>query len=275
MKPLIDIRLYDFLKDHHESILNDMIETKNNQNNLSANIAKEIAVMTVKTLNSCLLDRSQFLESHLNEWTDMVAIRSLKWNMSVSSLADMLTHSRQIYCQYIKQFILSQGIDLSPDTTCRWYTLIQEEFDRLLSHFFHRMDSYKTQPLSEQQQLVNPLNPAVIPFVNQMGILPLTTQMDNEQFEFVLEAVPKQCIRLEVNHLFIDLSSMHVMDALIADQLSKLTKILKLLGISATISGMNPAVVLCTVQSGINFSHFSTSSTLKQALRNYGVNVTP
>ena len=64
------------------------------------------------------------------------------------------------------------------------------------------------------------------------------------------------------------------MDAFIAEQLSKLTKILSMLGISVTISGMKPEVALYTVQSGINLSHFSTASTLKQALRNFGISLT-
>ena len=275
MKPLTDIQLYDFLKDNHESILNDMIQMDTNRESLPADILKEIANTTVKTINSRLLDSSRFFESHLKEWADIVMKRSLQLNISVSYLADLLTHDRRIYCQYIEQFIPSQGNELTLGITCHWFSLINEGFDRLLSHFIHRMDTYKNRQFSEQQRLINELSTAVIPLINQIGVLPLTGQMDSERFEFVLKAVPNQCIHLEVNHLFIDMSGIPVIDVLISEQLSRLTKMLKLLGISATISGMKPEVALYTIQSGINLSHFSTSSTLKQALRNYGVKIAP
>lgn len=83
----------------------------------------------------------------------------------------------------------------------------------------------------------------------------------------VLKGVPDQCINLEVSHLFIDMSGVLSVDGLIAEELSKLTRILSLLGISVTISGMKPEIALFTIRSGIDFSRFSTAGNLKQATK--------
>lgn len=271
MKPFTDIQLYDFLKENNDSILKDMIEVQRNDENIPADISKEMTTITINAITSRLLDSTHFFKSHIKEWTAIITKRSLHLYFSVSYFADLLTKYRQIYSKYIEQFIISQGKSIEPALTCHWFTVINEGFDQLLSQYIHQMDTYKNKQLSMQQHLINEISTAVIPLVGQIGVLPITGHMDANRFEYVLKVVPDQCISLEVNHLFIDMSGVPVIDALIAAELSKLTKILSLLGISVIISGMKPEVALYTIHSGIDFSHFSTASTLKQALHSYGV----
>ena len=273
MRPLTDIQLYDFLKENNDSIIKDMTNVQISHEGRSMDVSKEIPIITTKTITSRLLDSSHFFESHLNEWLAVVK-SNLYLNFSVSYLADLLTNYRQIYSRYIEQFILSQETSIKPELACHWLRVINEGFDRLFSLFIDQMDKAKNTQLSKQQNLINEISTTVIPLIRNIGILPLTGQMDANRFEFILSAVPRQCISLDVNRLFIDMSGVPLMDAFIAEQLSKLTKMLSMLGISVTISGMKPEVALYTVQSGIDLSQFSTASTLKQALRNSGISLT-
>ena len=274
MKPLTDIQLYDFLKENNDSIIKDMTSVQITCEGKSMDVSKDIPIITVKTITSRLLDSTHFFESHKNEWIAVVTKSRLCLDLSVSYLADLLTNYRQIYSRYIEQFILSKEHPIKPEIACHWFKVINEGFDRLISLYIYQMDKAKNTQLSKQQHLINEISTAVIPLIGHIAVLPLTGQMDVNRFEFALSAVPRQCISLDVNHLFIDMSGVPVMDAFIAEQLSKLTKILSMLGISVTISGMKPEVALYTVQSGINLSHFSTASTLKQALRNFGISLT-
>ena len=273
MRPITDIQLYDFLKENNDAIIKDMTNVQPNPEGQPMDISKEIPIITIKTITSRLLDSSHFFESHLNEWIAVVKSNTYL-NFSVSHLADLLTNYRQIYSRYIEQFILSQETSIKPELACHWLRIINEGFDRLFSLFIDQMDKAKNTQLSSQQNLINEISITVIPLIGHIGILPLTGQMDANRFEFILSAVPRQCISLDVNRLFIDMSGVPLMDAFIAEQLSKLTKMLSMLGISVTISGMKPEVALYTVQSGIDLSQFSTASTLKQALRNSGISLT-
>lgn len=243
-----------------------MILVQKSHDHMTVTRSKEIPRMTAKAITSLLLDSSHLFKSYLKEWTASVTNKNLYFNIPVSYFADLMRQYRQIYSRYIEKFIISQGRSINPETTCHWFTLVNEGFDRLLSQFINQMDSYKKQK-SRQRHFINDISAVALPLVGQIGVLPLSGQVDSAYLEWVLKGVPDQCINLEVSHLFIDMSGVLSVDGLIAEELSKLTRILSLLGISVTISGMKPEIALFTIRSGIDFSRFSTAGNLKQATK--------
>ncbi len=265
MKRFVDIELYDLLEKNHDSIFSDMVMVQLTHRNRPVNLPKEIPTIMVKAINSLLLDSSHFFHSHLKEWTAVVTERGFYHTTPISCFAELLRQYRQIYSGYIEQFIINQGKSINPERTCHWLILINEGFDQLLSQFIDQLDS------SKKQHTIHGTSASVLPLVGQLGVLPLSAPMHADGIELNLKVVPDQCVNLNVHHLFIDLSGVAVIDRLIAEEISKLAKILSMLGISVTISGMKPEAALYTIQSGIDFSRFTTASTLKQALRNYGV----
>ncbi len=265
MKPIVDIELYDFLEENHDSIFRDMVMVQLTHRNRQVNLPKEIPAIMFKAINSLLLDSSRFFHSHLKEWKAIIMERSFHLTTPISCFAESLRQYRHIYSRYIKQFIINQGKSINPERTCHWLILINEGFDRLLSQFIDQLES------SKKQHAIHDISASVLPLAGQLGVLPLTAPIHADGLELDLKVVVDQCVHLKVNHLFIDLSGIAVIDSLIAEEISKLAKILSMLGISVTISGMKPEAALYTIQSGIDFSQFTTASTLKQALRNYGV----
>jgi rsbT co-antagonist protein RsbR len=82
-----------------------------------------------------------------------------------------------------------------------------------------------------------------------------------------VEEIPKKCAKEDVEHLFIDLSGVAIIDTMVAHQIFSLTTALKLLGVRSTISGISPEVAQTSIQLGLDFTGINTYGTLKQALK--------
>ncbi|MFP3340442.1 STAS domain-containing protein, partial [Micrococcus sp. SIMBA_131] len=69
-----------------------------------------------------------------------------------------------------------------------------------------------------------------------------------------------------VDHLFIDLSGVYLVDTRVAQQIFQLITGLKLIGVTATLSGIRPEIAQTAVQLGIDFGEILITSNLAQAI---------
>jgi rsbT co-antagonist protein RsbR len=94
----------------------------------------------------------------------------------------------------------------------------------------------------------------------------LIGDIDRERATFLLEHTLKQCTKLNIHHLLIDLSGVVKVDTMVAFQIYQLIKALKLINVDSTLSGIRPEIAKTAVQLGIDFNNIPIVSTLKRAI---------
>ncbi|NLP53125.1 STAS domain-containing protein [Bacillus sp. RO1] len=144
--------------------------------------------------------------------------------------------------------------------------MITKAFDNVVFKFVEENQKYAEERLQAQQDMIKELSSPVIALDNNRALLPLVGDIDTSRARFILENTLEQCGEKGINHLFIDLSGVVIIDTLVADQIFNLIKALNLIGVKTTLSGIRPEIAQTTVQLGISFQNVSIKPTLAGAL---------
>ncbi|MFP3490379.1 STAS domain-containing protein, partial [Staphylococcus sp. SIMBA_130] len=83
------------------------------------------------------------------------------------------------------------------------------------------------------------------------ALLPLVGDIDSDRATAIFENTLEGCTTKRVDHLFIDLSGVYLVDTRVAQQIFQLITGLKLIGVTATLSGIRPEIAQTAVQLGI------------------------
>lgn len=172
---------------------------------------------------------------------------------------------RNQYFDYIRKFA-----ELHPNITRKevdgWYDLILKEMDEVILRFVEATYKYSQNVLKAQQETINELSAPVISLSNHQGLLPLIGDIDTSRAKMILENTLKHCSQSGINHLFVDLSGVAMIDTMVAHQLFQLFNALKLIGVKTTLSGIRPEIAQTAVQLGLSFKETEVRTNLAQAL---------
>jgi rsbT co-antagonist protein RsbR len=172
---------------------------------------------------------------------------------------------RNQYFDYVKNFS-EDNDNITIQERDAWFDIILKEFDKVILRFIEATYKYSQKVLKAQQEMINELSAPVISLSNQQGLLPLIGDIDTSRAKMILEHTLKQCSDRGINHLYIDLSGVAMIDTMVAHQLFQLLKALKLIGVKATLSGIRPEIAQTAVQLGLNFEETNIKNSLAQAL---------
>ncbi|WP_349407519.1 STAS domain-containing protein [Pseudalkalibacillus sp. SCS-8] len=173
---------------------------------------------------------------------------------------------RKQYLALIDEFVSLHPGEFSTDQIALWKEMIVKEFDIAMVRFTEEKNNYLNNQLNAQKAMINELSSPVIDLSNKKGLLPLVGDIDTHRAKTILENTLEQCADRNIEHLYIDLSGVFVVDTMVAHELFQLIKALKLLGISTTLSGIRPEIAQTAVQLGIEFDEVTTTSKLAIAL---------
>jgi rsbT co-antagonist protein RsbR len=121
--------------------------------------------------------------------------------------------------------------------------------------------------IQDKENMIMELTAPVILLQPGIGLLPLVGNIDVERGDVIVENTLKQCALKQMDRLYIDLSGVLHINALVAEKIKQLISALQLLGIETTLSGMRPYMAQQAVQLGISFKDVQVVSDLPQALR--------
>ncbi|WP_419880829.1 STAS domain-containing protein [Peribacillus sp. B-H-3] len=269
-----NLHLYDYLMSNLSRITDEWIAQRNEElgSIYSKNMSDEIEAllrsqnkMTNETVASALLDESLFRKKKEN-WALIVAGSRAKSNTPIHEVLDSISKVRSIYWRFVGEYAdLHQNL-ISQKVLIYWSSIIHGAFDQLQSKFAHTYFLIMNKRRSAQQALIEELSSPVIPVTATKGILPLIGDIDTLRAQFLLESIPAKCSKANIEHLYIDLSGVSIIDTMVAQKLYQLTKILSLLGIECLITGIRPEIVQTSVQLRLDFTGVSTFSSLQQAL---------
>jgi rsbT co-antagonist protein RsbR len=113
----------------------------------------------------------------------------------------------------------------------------------------------------------------VVPLLKGVAVLPLIGNIDTERANIIMEKTLKSASKLQLEKLIIDLSGIHIVDTVVADQIFKVVDALSLLGVQTIITGIRPEVAQIVVSEGIDFSGLNTKANLSQAMNEIFINI--
>jgi rsbT co-antagonist protein RsbR len=229
-------------------------------------LLREQNTFTNRTVSAALIDEDTFNEN-MEEWAITVAESRVDSNTPIFQVLEALSNVRETYWHFVEKFINENKSEVTADDVLKWSTIINKAFDKLINKFSEKYYQLTTNRLVAQQSLINELGTPVIPIKDDTAVLPLIGNIDTERARILVEEIPKKCAKEDVEHLFIDLSGVAIIDTMVAHQIFSLTTALKMLGVRSTISGISPEVAQTSIQLGLDFTGINTYGTLKQALK--------
>ncbi|MBY0155851.1 STAS domain-containing protein [Cytobacillus oceanisediminis] len=270
-----DRLLYDYIQENSINITDMWLSLRDKQKGsiYSADadpayekLLREQNTFTNRTVSAALIDEDTFNEN-MEEWAITVAESRVDSNTPIFQVLEALSNVRETYWHFVEKFINENKSEVTADDVLKWSTIINKAFDKLINKFSEKYYQLTTNRLVAQQSLINELGTPVIPIKDHTAVLPLIGNIDTERARILLEEIPKKCAKEDVEHLFIDLSGVAIIDTMVAHQIFSLTTALKLLGVKSTISGISPEVAQTSIQLGLDFTGINTYGTLKQALK--------
>ncbi|KAF0820646.1 RsbT co-antagonist protein RsbRA [Bacillus sp. ZZV12-4809] len=273
--------LYDYIQENSKKITDLWLSLREKQKGsiYSADaepayekLLREQNTFTNSTVSAALLDEDTFNEN-MEEWAITVAESRVNSNTPIYQVLEALSHVRETYWHFVEKFISENKSEITADDVLKWSTIINRAFDKLINKFTEKYYELTTNRLAAQQTLINELGTPVIPVMDGTAVLPLIGNIDTERAQILMEEIPKKCAKENIEHLFIDLSGVAIIDTMVAHQIFSLTTALKLLGVKSTISGISPEVAQTSIQLGLDFTGIETYGKLKHALKRQGENI--
>ncbi|CAG9620655.1 STAS domain-containing protein [Sutcliffiella rhizosphaerae] len=201
---------------------------------------------------------------NFEEWIQTVAQDEEHLNTPIHITLHEFFRVRGQYLEFIAEFV--QEHQEEKERELRWNHVIIKAFDNVVLKFVEENQKYSNERLQAQQEMIQELSSPVIALDNNRALLPLVGDIDTTRAKFILEHTLEQCGEKGINHLYIDLSGVVIIDTLVADQIFNLLKALNLIGVKTTLSGIRPEIAQTTVQLGISFNEVSIRPTLAGAL---------
>lgn len=271
----LDIKLYEFLLSKFPEITNDWLALrkveKNSIYSLDANpqleeTLREQNTLTNLTVASSLLDDLEIFEKNKKHWAEVLAVSRVNSNTPIEDVLEALSKVRFTYWTFIKDFYQLHKEEITVEDFIHWSEIINESFDKLYITFAETYNKYVNSRLDIQQSLINELSAPVINVTNEIGVVPLIGDMDELRARIMLQSIPEKSLDSGIEHLFIDLSGVTVIDTLVAQQIFQVTQVLSLLGTKCTITGIRPEIAHASTELGLDFSNIPTFSSLQLAL---------
>lgn len=270
----LDVRLYEYLlaklPEITTSWLAMRIIEKDSIYSLSAHPEMEETLreqnrLTNLTIISSLLDDPEIFEKNKIKWAAVVALSRVNSNTPIEEVIEALSKLRLTYWQIINDFKLANIDDIKLEDYMRWSETINSAFDQIYINFAETYNEYINSKFDIQQSLINELSSPIIKITDKIGVVPLIGDMDELRARIMLESIPERSLESDIEHLFIDLSGVTVIDTLVAQKIFQVTKVLSLLGTRCTITGILPAIAQASTELGLDFTNIQTFSSLQLA----------
>lgn len=198
-------------------------------------------------------------------WIEKIASDGEHVRTPIQFVIKEFKNVRNQYFDYIRRFA-----QLHPEIARKevnfWYDIILKEMDEVILRFIEATYKYSQGVLKAQQETINELSAPVISLTNHQGLLPLIGDIDTSRAKMILENTLHQCNQRGIQHLFVDLSGVVMIDTMVAHQIFQLLHALKLIGVNTTLSGMRPEIAQTAVQLGISFKEIDIKTNLAQAI---------
>lgn len=176
---------------------------------------------------------------------------------------------RMVLWDFIRNEVSTEKF--SVETVLKAASIIDPFLDETVHAFSVAYVENNNRVLGLAREAIEELSVPVVRLTRAVAVLPLVGTIDTHRSKLIMETSLQKCMELQIEHLFIDLSGVAVIDTMVAHNLFKVINSLKLLGVNVTLSGMRPELAQTVVSLGISFEGFSIAGNLYQELEAMGI----
>ncbi len=267
MKELV-IRLSDKVAENAEQLAELITATQNERYPVLISEEEQLypaRVELVKVYADALKLDEQERTEKLEKWGQEVG-RQFAQREGIT--LDMMLREVPEYREYIGTVLKHEGLKsgISAADMYELTTALDTIVNDVVYFFSLPFVQYEKEVLMETQATIAELSVPIASINDKTAILPLIGVMDYNRGTALQEKVLKEAVRLNLEHLIIDLSGLQTTDTYVAQQLFILFDSLALIGTVPVVSGITPAIAQTLVGLGLDFGSIRSFATLKQAI---------
>ncbi|EIT83945.1 piezosome protein [Fictibacillus macauensis ZFHKF-1] len=250
-------RLSSFLNDQSSSMAEEWLQGRDATTSklIEQTLREQHQTLTTRLASYFIKRNDRFL------WVQQLAQDRYDHSISLRENVHQIQRSQVLAFGRIRQFADMYPTEITTGQLSEWFELLQLFFKQLLEHF---VDFYHKQEASEPS--IFQMGAPVIPLTTEIGILPLTGEINTHRATVIQEQTMQKVTKLKLAHLIIDLSGVASLDTTVADEVFTVIKQLSLLGVQVAIAGIRPEIAVTSVQLGIDFTRVLTFANVQSAL---------
>ncbi|UZJ77463.1 STAS domain-containing protein [Fictibacillus sp. KU28468] len=220
-------------------------------------------------IGEALFSNLEQSEKRFLEWGKKSGEIAVEINLSLDTALDSTRLYRTIIWEFIGKEV--ERNDYDNHTVMKAVTIIDPLLDKVVYSFSVAYVDYNNHLLDLAREALEELSVPVVRLTQTVGVLPLVGPIDTHRSKLIMEIALNECMEMQIEHLYIDLSGVPIIDTMVAHNLFQVITSLKLLGVEVTLTGMRPELAQTVVALGISFEGFSIAGSLHQALGQKGL----
>lgn len=236
-----------YLKEHTEEIINNWLSKIYEKENVYTSFVysprykdelRADSEQTADLIISYFAGKEAFF-AKLDKWLDNMYARRMENEVPLPEVITTLDKLRREFLSAVSDFCIEND-EVSKRDFSSSMSMVNHGFDRINEAFSAMYYHDIVQHLELQHRLIEEISTPVILITDQLAILPLMGRIDRERAEKLSEITANKCVKLGVEQLCIDLSGISYFDDALGEMLNNLVTVLKLLGVEAFVSGIQP-----------------------------------
>ncbi|MBF2482599.1 STAS domain-containing protein, partial [Listeria seeligeri] len=193
---------------------------------------------TADLIISYFTGKKAFFEK-LDKWLDNMYARRMENEVPLPEVITTLDKLRREFVAAVGDFCIHND-EVSKCDFSSSMAMVNHGFDRINEAFSAMYYNDIVKHLEQQHRLIEEISTPVISITDKLAILPLMGRVDRDRADKLSEITANKCVQLGVEQLCIDLSGITSFDDALGEMLNNLVTVLKLLGVEAFISGIQP-----------------------------------
>jgi rsbT co-antagonist protein RsbR len=204
----------------------------------------------------------------VQDWSERAAKIGLEYRISLSDMLRAISVYRTVIWEAFseelkqRQFAAVTMLDVSK--------ILDPLLDKISSIIGEKYEKHSDKLMTIAHAALEELSVPVVSIVEGLAVIPLVGAIDTHRAKLILEISLSEGTRLHLSHLILDVSGVPIIDTMVADQLFKIVKALRLTGIEAILTGIRPEIAQTIVNLGLSFGEIKTRANMHQALHELG-----
>lgn len=116
------------------------------------------------------------------------------------------------------------------------------------------------------------LSAPVVPVSDEIAILPLVGSIEIDRARYILEQTLLSANELKIKVLIVDLSGVVRVDSMVAEQIIKIIRSLRLVGVRSILTGIRPEIAQTLTEIGVGLKDLEIGGSLKRVLEQMKLN---
>ncbi|TSB44930.1 STAS domain-containing protein [Alkalicoccobacillus porphyridii] len=265
----MNAKSFEITKEWYETIIEDDIDSV-----YAASDKESIDRLTkqnrdyIVIISYLFISEKEEVYNKVENWIDEIGSDMAHLQTPLHQIFREFMRTRDIYISYLEKFTQEHEDVLTYEELSDWKSKVVKTLDFTVQHFIKKIETNTTLQLEAQKEMINELSSPVILLQNNSALLPLVGDIDTARAKSIMENTLAQCALKGVDHLYLDLSGVVIIDTMVATEIFQLISALSIIGVQTTLSGIRPEIAQTAVQLGLSFENISIKSTLAQALAN-------